>query len=342
VGELTATVYVRAEGALGVTDAVLDMVLCSPRLTGFAGGPGEVRRIVESIEDAWLEVGGQRVHVDVHQASEPRATIVFQPGSGAHAGVYFLMAGLFARQGYNVLAIDRPGHGASDGERGDCTIDEAIAASAAAIGEAASRWRLPVVLMGSSMGGLLTVFGLLRGLRPDLAVAHNFVYPGKLVSFRLRARWIRRYRKKPYPLTELVHGFEKLSDDPAVTGYLTTRNDPAAAWELSARGVASMFAFNAKAPATTPPLLLVSGAKDQAIPAWATRFFAWWSGIRDYEVEVLRGCGHLLFHDHLDVSVPLIGEWLDRGLAGLQHRPQPPAGGLAPELRPRSTPRQEL
>jgi alpha-beta hydrolase superfamily lysophospholipase len=296
------------------TDPVLDMVLSSPRLTAFGGGPDEVLRIVAAIEDVWLDVGRKRLHLEMHQASEPRATIVFHPGSGAHARVYFLMAGLFSRRGYNVLVIDRPGHGSSDGESGDCTIDEALEASAATIDEATSRWRLPVVLMGSSLGGLLTVFGLLRGLRPDLAVAHNFVYPGKLASFRLRARWISRYRSKRYPLTEIVHGFETLSSDPAVREYMTARTDSAAAWELTARSVASMFAFNAKAPATAPPLLLVSGARDKAIPAWATRFFGWWSGLRDYDFEVLQGCGHLLFHDHLDVSVPLVADWLDRKL----------------------------
>lgn len=298
------------------TDAVRDMVLSSPRLTEFAGGRDEVYRVLDSIEDAWLDIGGKRVHAEVHQASAPRGTIVFQPGSGAHARVYFLMAGLFARNGYNVIAIDRPGHGASEGERGDCTIGEAIVASEAALREAASRWPLPVVLMGSSMGGLLTVFGLLRGLEPDLAVAHNFVYPGKLASFRLRARWIQRYRKKPYALTKLVHNFEKLSSDPAVIDYMTTRTDPLAAWELSARSVASMFGFNAKAPATSPPLLVISGAKDKAIPAWATRFFIRWSGLRGYDFEVIPGAGHLLFHDHLDVSVPLIRDWLDLRLAG--------------------------
>lgn len=157
-----------------VGDPVLEMVLSSARLTAFAGGPGEIRRIVDAIEDAWLEVGRKRVHLEVHRASEPRATIVFQPGSGAHARVYFLMAGLFARRGYNVL------------------------------------------------------------------------------------------------------------------------------------------------PATAPPLLLLAGAMDRAIPAWATRFFAWWSGLRDYHFQVLPGCGHLLFHDHLDVSVPLVSDWLDHKLATLR------------------------
>jgi alpha-beta hydrolase superfamily lysophospholipase len=164
------------------------------------------------------------------------------------------------------------------------------------------------------MGGLLTIFGLQLGLQPDLAVAHNFVYPGKLFSMRLRARWIERRRTRPYPLTELVHGFENLSSDPAINAYLRNRDDPGAAWELSARSVASMFAFNAKTPANTPPLLVVSGDRDNAIPAWATRFFTWLTGVRPYDVEIIAGARHLLFHDHLDESIPLVTNWIDRRL----------------------------
>jgi hypothetical protein len=89
-----------------------------------------------------------------------------------------------------------------------------------------------------------------------LLPSRNFVYPGKLASFRLRARWIRRYRSKRHALTEIVHGFENLSSDPAVKKYLTARNDPAAAWELTPRSVASLFGFKARATATAPPLLL--------------------------------------------------------------------------------------
>jgi pimeloyl-ACP methyl ester carboxylesterase len=168
--------------------------------------------------------------------------------------------------------------------------------------------------MGSSMGGLLTIFGLLKGLSPDLAVAHNFVFPGKLFSMRLRAGWVERYRRKPYPLTELVHGFETLSADPAVAEYLRSRSDPGAAWELSAHSVASLFGFSAQTPASAPETLVISGAKDKAIPAWATRFFMWWSGLPRYEILILPDAGHLLFHDHLDVAVPAITDWLDARL----------------------------
>lgn len=297
-----------------MTAAVADMVRDSPRLSELAGGPRAVDDMLEAIENRWLDHEGRRLHLDLHRSASPKATIVFQPGSGAHARVYFLMAGLLARRGFHVLAVDRPGHGLSEGVRGDCTIEEAISVTATVMDHARRELGLPVVLMGSSLGGMLTIFSLLAGLEPSLAVAHNFVYPGKLFSMRLRSRWIRARRRRPYPLTELVHGFEKLSPDPAIAHYMTGRTDPGAAWELTARSVASLFGYRTAAPEAAPETLVISGSRDPAIPAWATRFFTWWSGLESYEVRVIPGAGHLLFHDHLDVSVPLVVEWLEARL----------------------------
>jgi alpha-beta hydrolase superfamily lysophospholipase len=305
-----------------LTDAVREMALRSPRLTALAGGAAAVRRMLDAIENVWMEHQGLRLHVDLHRSPAAKAAVVFQPGLGAHARLYFLLGGLLARRGYHVLAIDRPGHGLSDGPRGDCTVEEAVAVSGRVLEHARQRLGLPVVLMGSSLGGLLTVFALLRGLGPDLAVAHTFVYPGTLLSMRLRARWIARRRRRPYPLAELVHGFDRLSAEPAVREYLGSGSDPGVAWELTPRSVASLFGFRVPAPARAPATLVVTGARDRAIPAWATRLFTWWSGLPGYDLLVLPDCGHLLFHDHLDVSVPAVAGWLD---ARLGRRGLPPA-----------------
>jgi alpha-beta hydrolase superfamily lysophospholipase len=303
-----------AEHEADLTAAVRRMTHASPHLTSMAGGSDEVDRLLDGIENVWLDADGVPIHLDLHRAEQPRATVVFQPGSGSHARFYFLAAGLLARHGYHVLAVDRPGHGLSGGPRGDCTVEEAIAVTDTVIAHARVQWSLPVVLMGSSLGGLLTMFGLLRGLTPDLAVAHNFLQPGKLVSMRLRSRWIRRRRTRPYPLVELVHGFENLSGDPAVRAYLERRDDPGAAWELSARSVASLFGFTSTAPGTAPRSLVLNGERDKAIPAWATRLFTRWSGLPSTEVVVVADAGHLLFHDHLDTTLPIVTTWLDAHL----------------------------
>ena len=299
----------------GMTATVRDMALASAHLTGAAGGATEVHRMLDAIENVWIDALGRRIHLDFHRSDEPKATIVFQPGSGAHARLYFVLGGLLARRGFQFLGVDRPGHGLSDGPRGDCTVEESIAVTDAAVAHGRAQWGHPVVLMGSSMGGLLAMFALLDGLQPDAAVAHNFVYPGKLISLRLRARLIARFRTRPYPLAKLERGLDTLSDDPAVNAWTRDRVDPAMAWELSARSVASLYGFRVPTPTSPPPCLVLNGDRDKAIPAWATRLFTRWTRLPNTEVRVIPDAGHHLFFDELDRCVPLITDWLEARLA---------------------------
>jgi alpha-beta hydrolase superfamily lysophospholipase len=294
--------------------AVRDLATASTRLSGAAGGADEIDRMLGGIEDVWLDVAGRSIHLDVHPSADAKATVVFHPGSGAHARLYFVLGGLLARRGYRFVGIDRPGHGLSEGDRGDCTVEEAIDVTAAVIDDVRPRWHQPVALMGSSMGGLLTMFSVLVGLTPDAAVAHNFVYPGKLVSLRLRSRWISRYRTAPYPIVELERRFERLSDDPAINAYVRERHDPEMAWELTARSVASMFGFRVPTPAAAPPCLVLNGDRDRAVPAFASKLFTRWSRLPDAEVRVVPDAGHHIFFDELDRSVPLVVDWLDSRL----------------------------
>lgn len=79
--------------------------------------------------------------------------------------------------------------------------------------------------------------------------------------------------------------------------------------------MASLFGFSVPPPPGGPRLLVLTGDRDRTIPAWATRLFTWWSGVPGYELEIVPGAGHMLFHDHLDRSVPLVTEWLAARLA---------------------------
>src|SRR5215218_1299302 len=166
------------------------------------------------VEDMWLDHSFCRVHLDLYRARDAKATVVLQPGVGSYARFYAPLCRALARAGFNVLGIDRPGHGFSAGERGDCSVGEALTLTGRVIERARSEFGLPVVLLGSNFGGLLTGIAVKAGLRPDLAVAHLFVLPGRMFPLRLRARLIESFRTRPYPVAQLAQGFKGLSGDP--------------------------------------------------------------------------------------------------------------------------------
>ncbi|NND93160.1 MAG: alpha/beta hydrolase [Granulosicoccus sp.] len=104
-----------------------------------------------------------------------RKTLVLQHGAGMDRTIWVLLARYFARHGYNVVAADLPGHGASGGE-----ILTSIESQAQHL------WQLldllqqahglphePVVLGGHSMGALVVCAA--AGLRPD-AVEHLLLF----------------------------------------------------------------------------------------------------------------------------------------------------------------------
>jgi len=91
-------------------------------------------------------------------AENPRANILLQHGLGEYSERYVwqynqLIPKLVAR-GFNVYAIDLPGHGDSEGLRGQVDLNEALMHHLAA--RTAIENSLPLVLFGHSLGGLVT------------------------------------------------------------------------------------------------------------------------------------------------------------------------------------------
>src|SRR5207244_3172911 len=127
-----------------------------PPLSGVVGAEQGLRRALRERTDHVVPWRHRRLHVEEfgHRGSSP--VVVFHHGYGAYSGLYSPFLAALSSQGVRVLAVDRPGHGLSEGRRGDCTVAELADVTRRVLETIVGRSGGPVVVFGSSAGGILT------------------------------------------------------------------------------------------------------------------------------------------------------------------------------------------
>jgi alpha-beta hydrolase superfamily lysophospholipase len=116
---------------------------------------------------AWgyVEYRGARLFVQSFSPPNPKGTILYLHGYLDHGGKHGQAIGAFLERGWRVVAMDLPGHGLSDGERGDIGNFGEYGEAAVALTETARRLygdSGPLVAIGHSTGCSAWIECLLR------------------------------------------------------------------------------------------------------------------------------------------------------------------------------------
>ncbi len=104
-----------------------------------------------------FHVGNLPVHCEIYEHSVDAPVIIFLPGIGTYVELYAEVLYRISAQGFNVVAIDLPGHGYSGGERGAYTVESVNESVSAVIDALAQRYTGPYGIFGFSIGALLAV-----------------------------------------------------------------------------------------------------------------------------------------------------------------------------------------
>ncbi|NNC39910.1 MAG: alpha/beta hydrolase [Acidimicrobiia bacterium] len=201
------------------------------------------------------------------EAAEPWATVLIVHGLGEHSGRYERTGGLFADAGLTTSSFDLLGHGDSAGAR--CHVDtfsdylDEVETEL----QLSSQGDLPVVLLGLSLGGLITLDYLSSGrLPPDCAIVSGPALGGGKAWQRMLAPLLGRL----FPKLSIPTAFtaEQLSRDPAVgEAYFA---DPLVSRTASTRLGAELFAAGDRVRANldklTVPMLVIHGGADELVP----------------------------------------------------------------------------
>lgn len=245
-------------------------------------------------------------HVRIWEArGRPRAALLLVHGLGEHSGRYGHVGRYLAERGIGVFAYDHQGHGLSEGRRGWVAdfahlLDDL---------ETFHHWvlerslGLPLVLLGHSMGGLITTAYMLEKPRkPDLLVLSG---PAIVPILDPNDRTIDPTRLSKDP--ELWRAY---LDDPLI---LRERVDP----ELFVRLGEGLALLPGRAGEISVPLLLIHGDEDRLCSAEGAKMYVEASSCRDLTVQLYPGGRHEMFNEtnREEVLADLLS-WLDARIGG--------------------------
>ena len=203
----------------------------------------------------------------------PKAVVLLVHGAGEHSSRYRHVAELLTGKGFVVAALDHIGHGQSDGEYGHMEKFQHYLDTVEIFRRQVS-WdfdKVPMFLLGHSMGGLISALYLLEyqdeflGAALSGAAIKTDIEPGKgqLLSIKLLS-------KTTPGLGVLQLDSEGVSRDPAVVAAYN--EDPLVHHgKMSARFVSELFngmnTIQAEAHKITLPLLVMHGEADSMTAA---------------------------------------------------------------------------
>jgi alpha-beta hydrolase superfamily lysophospholipase len=272
---------------------------------------------LERLEHEWVDYKGLRIHLERHDADPGAPTFIVVHGLGDHSRRQLALATALAERGFNSLLVDRQGHGLSEGRRGDAPLEADLGLLELAITLVRSRSERPVILLGDSLGGIMSWYLLTREPDVDAAVCHCIAHPEVHPdpSFARKARLMavagRLLPNLSVPVRRIAD-YEQVALDPETQRQFDEQLDPLFNFEVSARSVASYIRFRPQIhwQRVEAPALVMIGAADRMVSPEFTRRSLEHARPPRAEYLQVAGAGHQLFLDDLGAALDPLLEWV--------------------------------
>lgn len=261
---------------------------------------------------------GTEVHLRIWRPPRPRLLLVNVHGLGDHGALYPDLVAFALGRGWCVYGPDTRGNGRSGGPRGHVDRFEAFRSDLGRVVDVARRLdsSLPLVMVGHSLGGLITLDYALahpQGLRA-LALAAPPLGAIAVSAARLQ---LARSVSRIWPTLALETGFDlsTLADDPTI--LLELLADPLFHRKASARLATeverTVASVHQRASTLQVPTLILHGTGDAIVPIDGSRRLAQGPARDRVELHEFPGARHALFADHgKEERLTLLGEWLEK------------------------------
>ncbi|BBB25413.1 alpha/beta hydrolase [Amphritea japonica] len=262
-----------------------------------------------------FHVGELPIHCEIYEHHVDSPVLLYLPGIGTYGELYAEMLWNLSQKGFNVVAIDPPGHGYSGGERGVFSVELVQEAVSEVIDALEQRYEGPYFIFGYSIGALLAVAAAEQDERISKVVCGTLLtteVPPDLFHFlgwqwtwgsAMLFPWVR------LPLSWLVDYDQLLAGHPA--GRLINQ-DPMLVLDYPFKSLSSLFSHKAGIMQQRYPfqIAIVQGDQDEVLSIGYGRRVVF-EAEQPIELISVAGEGHMM-----PLTAPLklagiIADWLN-------------------------------
>jgi len=239
--------------------------------------------------------------------------IVFLHGAGMDHSVWVMPARYFARHGYQVMAVDLPGHGQSDGPALD-SID-AMADWTKKLIQHTGSGESKTIVAGHSMGSLICIS--LAARYPEMI--EKMLLLGTSAPMPVSVVLLNAAKDNDHAAIDMAntwsHGQRSMlgaSDNPGTSNlYMGERLLERVAEDVYFRDFSACNGFAIENyPVIETPVLIITGDEDKMTPPKAGMAVA--QRLHNSEVTHLRGCGHSMLIEQPNQTLDAMAEFIRR------------------------------
>ncbi|TFG26037.1 MAG: alpha/beta fold hydrolase [Promethearchaeota archaeon] len=285
--------------------------------------PQEIKNL---IQEDYIDSQGFKIHLDLYdKVGLSDKTIIFVHGTSVYSRFYAEFCYHLFQNGYRVVAPDLIGHGMSEGKRGHFTMEMFAKTIYDVNTYVREKFGENVAVMGSSLGGITTLYSVAYDERFKAGICHN------AAIFNEGAyKKIIKIKGKLKELIEEVPNLAKTAPTSSLSVYNYLDFHKLAKSEEMSRMVdllmkdkilsdkysmtalyTQMSAPLAKSPEKiTTPIMIINGDEDYLFSIeYMTEIYERLT-CKQKKLEILKDTSHLIFQENIQETLERILPWL--------------------------------
>lgn len=286
------------------------------------------KRIEQVIQERYIKSNGKKIHLDIldDAPDEAKPTILFIHGTAVYSRFYAEFLHDLSRNKYRVVALDLPGHGKSEGRRGHFSIEELVSTIKDVTSFIIENYGKKVVVIGSSLGGITTLYTAAADPRISACVCVNAALLNEKGHKRiLNLKGIFKAAKIFVPFLSKILPRLKFSvwiyldpktlvkQERSLKLLDTFFDDPLISSKYSLKALATQMKAAPERPVESikTPIMILNGSDDVLFSIeYMKEIYDRLTNSENKRLEIIKDGSHCILNEHREESLKKVMDWL--------------------------------